>query len=259
MDRQLKKAGGSVANRIPTNSLETMVGKENLRTEGDSVSLSPESSQAVSEIVALAQREGFKILPLGRGSILDPRKIAGAPFVVLRSDKLSKLVEVVPQDLYVIVQAGFPLRELNKQLESHNLFYPLGNPDSAGTVGGSLATNLRGKSGEKDLQTREYVLAVEVVDPLGQILKVGARTFKSVTGYDLARLYVGSWGTLGFITEVSLRLVPARKRKDYPSVTFHQPSRHAAKDKGDLKIALSSRIKKTLDPKNVFLDFDALV
>jgi glycolate oxidase len=248
-----------VSNRIPINSLEAIVGKENLRTEDNSVSLSPENSQAVSEIVKLARQERFKILPLGKGSIFDPKKIAGDPFVVLKSDKLDKMVKMVPEDLYVILQAGFPLKELNKRLESHNLFYPLANANSAGTVGGSVATNLRGRSGKRDIQTREYILAIEVIDPLGQILKVGARTFKSVTGYDLARLYVGSWGTLGFISEVSMRLVPARKRKDYPSVAFHQPSRDAGKDRGDLKIALSSRIKKSLDPENVFLDFDALV
>jgi glycolate oxidase len=248
-----------VLNRIPINSLEAIVGKENLRTEGDSVSLSPENSQVVSEIVKLAKQERFKILPLGKGSIFDPKKLAGAPFIVLKSNKLGKMVKMVPEDLYVILQAGFPLKDLNKQLESHNLFYPLANANSTGTIGGSVATNLQGKSGKRDIQTREYILAVEVIDPLGQILKVGARTFKSVTGYDLARLYVGSWGTLGFISEVSLRLLPARKRKDYPSVAFHQSSRGADKDKGDQKIALSSRIKESLDPENVFFSFDSLI
>lgn len=244
-------------NKLPIDHLEKIVGKDNLRVELQGVFVSPENSSAVSEVVKLANQQRFKIFPSGSGSILDPSKSTSENVVVLRSDRLNKVIKVIPEDLYVILQAGFPLKDLSKQIESSNLFYPLANAHSAGTIGGAVAANLKGKSGARTLQTSEYVLALEIVDPEGQILKVGARTFKSVTGYDLPRLYAGSWGTLGFISEISLRLVPARKRKDYPAVVFERPARERSRDLDDPKALLNSRIKKSLDPNGAFVSLNS--
>ena len=247
-----------MANDIPIDRLEKIVGKDNLKVELQGVFVSPGNSSAVSEVVKLANQLRFKILPSGSGSILDPSKCAAEKVVILKSDRLNKINRVVPEDLYVIVQAGFPVKELSRHVESFNLFYPLANPHSAGTIGGAVAANLKGKSGERTLQTGEYVLALEIVDPQGQILRVGARTFKSVTGYDLPRLYAGSWGTLGFISEISLRLIPARKRKDYPAVVFEPPAEGRSPKPEDAKGILNSRIKQALDPNQVFVSFDSL-
>ena len=247
-----------MSTRIPIDQLQKIAGEGSVKIQGERAFVSPQNSQAVSEIVKLANREKFKILPLGSGSVLNPDKITGDNLVVVKSDKLNQIVKVVPEDLYVIVQAGFPLKDLNQYLESQNLFYPLAQTGSESTVGGSVAMNLKGRSEERSLQTKEYVLALEITDPEGQVLNVGAKTFKSVTGYDLVRLFVGSWGTLGFIGEVSLRLVPARKRKDYPPVALEQPTRVPDESQGDLKVALSFRIKESLDPNEVFPGFESL-
>jgi glycolate oxidase len=247
-----------VANEIPIDQLEKIVGKDNLKVELQGVFVSPGNSSAVSEVVKLANQRKFRILPSGSGSILDPSKYTAENVVVLRSDRLNKISRVVAEDLYVILQAGCPLKVLSKHFESYKLFYPLANAHSAGTMGGAVAANLKGKSGERTLQTSEYVLALEIVDPEGQILRVGARTFKSVTGYDLARLYAGSWGTLGFITEITLRLIPARKRKDFPAITFEPPGREESSAHDDPKGILNSRIKQALDPNQVFVSFDSL-
>lgn len=247
-----------MTSRPPIDKLQKIVGERNVEIQGERAFVSPENSRAVPEIVKLANREKFKILPLGSGSVLNPDTITGDNLVVVRSDKLNQIVKVVPEDLYIIVQAGFPLKDLNRYLESQNLFYPLAQTSSESTAGGSVAMNLQGRSRETSIQTRDYVLALEIIDPEGSVLRVGARTFKSVTGYDLARLFVGSWGTLGFISEVSLRLVPARKRKDYPPVALEQPIRVADKSHGDLKAALSSRIKESLDPNAIFPSFESL-
>jgi glycolate oxidase len=242
-----------VPNDIPIDPLEKIVGKENLKVELQGVFVSPENSSAVSEVVKLANQRKFQLLPSGSGSIPDPSKSTAENVVVLRSDRLNRIIRVVPEDLYVILQAGFPLKELSQHVESFDLFYPLANAHSAGTIGGAVATNLKGKSGEKTLQTSEYVLALEIVDPEGQILNVGARTFKSVTGYDLARLFAGSWGTLGFISEVSLRLIPARKRKDYPGIAFDRPAKNKGGNPDDPRALLNTRIKESLDPNRVFV------
>ena len=244
-------------NNLPIDQLEKIVGKENLQIHSERVFISPENTSALAEIVKLANLEKFKILPLGSASILEWSKLHSENMVILKSDRLNRVKKVFPQDLYVILQAGFPLRDLNHHLKPFNLFYPLADSSSTGTIGGAVATNLKGKSGERNIQTKEYVLALEVIDPEGQILNVGARTFKSVTGYDLPRLLVGSWGTLGFISEISLRLVPARKRKDYPGIIVDPPRRGEIKGQKNLKIILSSRIKKSLDPNLVFLSFDS--
>ncbi|UCB53072.1 MAG: FAD-binding oxidoreductase [Candidatus Zixiibacteriota bacterium] len=247
-----------MANDIPIDQLEKIVGKDNLKVELQGIFISPENSPAISEVVRLAKQRKFRILPSGSGSILDPSKYAAEKVVVLKSDRLNKINKVVPEDLYVILQAGFSLKDLSQHIESFNLFYPLANSHSVGTIGGAVAANLRGKSGERTLQTSEYVLALEIVDPQGEILKVGARTFKSVTGYDLPRLYAGSWGTLGFISEISLRLVPSRKRKDYPAVGFEPPTGGESGKPDHPKGILSSRIKQALDPNGVFVSIDSL-
>ncbi len=247
-----------MSNRFPIDQLEKVVGKDNVRIESDRLFVCPENSAAVSQIVNSALRENFRILPLGSGSILDWSGVSAENTMVLKSERLNRVVKVVPEDLYVILQAGFPLKDLNQHLRSFDLFYPLGDGGSSGTVGGSVAANLRGKSGDRQIQTREYVLALKIVDPMGHVLDMGARTFKSVTGYDLPRLFTGSWGTLGFISQITLRLVPGRRRKDFPAVILEVPARVKTREADDPAAALSSRIKQSLDPRGIFVDFDAL-
>jgi FAD/FMN-containing dehydrogenase len=246
-----------VPNSVPMDQLDKIVGKEHLRIESGRGTVSPENSQAVSEIVKLAGSKGFKIMASGSGSVVNPSTISDDATLVLKSDRMNQIVKVVPEDLYVILQAGFPLKELNRHLQEHNLFYPLGEGGYPGTVGGSVAVNLKGASGERRLQTRDYALALQVVDAKGEVLKVGARTFKSVTGYDLPRLFSGSWGTLGFITEVTLRLIPARKREDYPGIQITLPKTPGRMDLHDPRAALSLRIKRSLDPTGVFVGFES--
>lgn len=247
-----------MSNRIPKDKIEKIVGKENVLIQSGKMFVYPVDITVISEIIKLAIQEKFKLLPLGSGSILDWSKLPSENMVVLKSDRLNKIVKVVPEDLYVILQAGFPLKDLNPQLQSFNLFYPLTDNNSHESMGGLVATNLKGKSGDKNLQTTEYVLALEIIDSQGQILNVGARTFKSVTGYDLPRLYVGSWGTLGFISEISLRVVPISKRKHYPSFVSNPPLRNPQKGQNDMKAVLSSHIKDLLDPNQIFFTLESL-
>ncbi len=244
-------------NSVPMDQLERIAGKDHLRIESGRGIVSPENSQTVSEIVKLAGSKGFKILASGSGSVVNPSTGPDDGVLILKSDRMNRIVKVVPEDLYVVLQAGFPLRELNHHLQEHNLFYPLSEGGYPGTAGGSVAVNLKGESGERKLQTRDYALALRVVDAKGEVLKVGARTFKSVTGYDLPRLFTGSWGTLGFITEITLRLIPARKKKDYPGIQITMPRMPGGIEPQDPKVALSLRIKESLDPAGVFVGFES--
>jgi glycolate oxidase len=238
--------------------LEKIVGKGNLEARLDGVFVSPEDAAKASEVIGLANEQKLKILPLGVGSLLDSSKLTSENLIILKTNRLNQIKKVVAGDLFVILEPGFPLKDLNQHLEEFNLFYPLASSKSVGTIGGSVAANLKGKSGDKNIQTKEYVLALQVINPQGQIMHVGAQTFKSVTGYDLPRLYVGSWGTLGFITEISLRLVPTKKRKYYPAFAPDPFPRNKNKYLKDIKSSISSRIKAALDPQQIFFDIGSL-
>lgn len=239
-------------------NLKKIAGEKNLQIFSDRTDISPENSLTISEIVKLANQERFKVIPLGTESTLDAGNLLTGREVFLKSNRLNKIKKVVAEDLYVIFEPGFLLKDLNEKLHSLNLFYPLADKTSKGTVGGAVACNLKANAKDKNLQTKDYVLALEVVDPQGEILRVGARTFKSVTGYDLPRLFVSSWGTLGVITEVSLRLVPLGKRKDYEDITLKVPKRSGSEDQNDYRTVLSSHIKKSLDPNGIFPDLQSI-
>jgi glycolate oxidase len=260
-------------------NLKKIVGEENLQIHSDRAEVSPENSLTISQIVKLANQEKFRIIPVGTNLIIDAGKLLIGSTVrqahcpersrgtsslqagkelFLKSNRLDKIKKVVAEDLYVILEPGFFLKDLNEKLQAFNLFYPLADKTSRGTVGGSVASNLKGSVKERNLQTKDYVLALEVVDPQGEILRVGARTFKSVTGYDLPRLFVGSWGTLGVITEISLRLVPIGKRKEYENLSFQVPKRGDPPGQDDYRTILSSRIKRSLDPNGIFPDLQSI-
>jgi glycolate oxidase len=233
-------------------NLKKIAGEENLRILSDRTCVSPENSSIISGILKLANKENFRVIPVGSESLLNTNNFLTGKEIILKSDKLNKIKKVVAEDLYVILEPGFFLKDLNEELQPFNLFYPLADKSCKETVGGSVASNLKANTKDRSLQTKDYVLALEVVDPQGEILRVGARTFKSVTGYDLPRLFVGSWGTLGVITEISLRLVPLGKRKDYEDIILRVPKRSGSEDRNDYRTVLSSRIKKSLDPNGIF-------
>jgi len=247
-------------------SLKKIAGEENLQILPDRIEASPENSLTISEIIKLANREKFGVIPVGNDSILDLQNLLVGKDLVLKSNRLNNIKKVVAEDLYVILEPGFLLKDLNEKLQPFNLFYPLADKASKGTMGGAVASNLKGSIKERNLQTKDYVLALEVIDPQGEILKVGARTFKSVTGYDLPRLFVGSWGTLGMITEISLRLVPIGKRKEYENLVLALSKRSLSEtgtgteteDLDNYRSILSSRIKKSLDPNGIFPDLKSI-
>jgi len=253
-------------------SLKKIAGEENLQILPDRIEASPENSLTISEIIKLANREKFRVIPVGNESSLDVQSLLiGSTSslqvgkeLVLKSNRLNKIKKVVAEDLYVILEPGFLLKDLNEKLQPFNLFYPLADKASKGTVGGAVASNLKESIKERNLQTKDYVLALEVIDPQGEILRVGARTFKSVTGYDLPRLFVGSWGTLGMITEISLRLVPIGKRKEYENLVLALSKRSLSEtgteteDQDNYRSILSSRIKKSLDPNGIFPDLKSI-
>lgn len=171
--------------------------------------VSPEDAEGVRAAVRACAETGVPVVPRGAGSGLSGAANAVDGCVVLVTTKLDRIVEIDPDNRLAVVQPGVVNQALRDAVAKHGLFYP---PDPSSyewcTVGGNLATNAGGLCCVKYGVTADFVLGLEVVLADGSVLRTGRRTVKGVAGYDLTRLFVGSEGTLGVITEATLSLRP---------------------------------------------------
>lgn len=178
------------------------------RGEPDVVVL-PGSAREVAAVLRVADRYGVPVTPRGAGTGLSGGAVCVRGGICLSMTRMNRIVEIDPDNLLAVVEPGVVTGELQRAVEARGLFYP---PDPASsrvcTIGGNIAENAGGPRCFKYGVTRDYVLGLEVVLPSGEVLHTGARTVKSVTGYDLTRLLVGSEGTLGVVTRATLRLIP---------------------------------------------------
>ena len=169
----------------------------------------PSSATEVSRILVLANRHRFPIVPRGQGSGLTGGSIPVKGGVVLSFTRLNRILEIDTANLIAVVEPGVITYMLQEEVARYGLFYP---PDPASykysSIGGNVAECAGGPNSLKYGVTRDYVLGLEVVKPTGEIITTGVRTMKGVVGYDLTRLFVGSEGTLGVITKITLKLIP---------------------------------------------------
>lgn len=171
--------------------------------------VSPRNTEEVSGIVKLCQKHEIPIVPRGSGTNLAAGTTPTMGGVVLLFRHMNQILELDEENLTVTVQPGVITDEMNAFVEEEGLFYP---PDpSSGkisTLGGNISENSGGLRGLKYGVTKDYVLALEVVLPSGEVIRTGGKLAKDVAGYDLTSLMVGSEGTLGIVTEAILKLVP---------------------------------------------------
>lgn len=169
----------------------------------------PRSPEQISDVMKLANEHGFPVTARGAGSGFVGAVIPTCGGVVLSLTKMNRILEIDQDNLMVLVEPGVITANLQAEVEALGLFYP---PDPASlkvsTIGGNVAMGAGGPRAVKYGVTRDYVLGLEVVLPTGEIIETGSKTVKSVVGYDITRLMVGSEGTLGIMTKIRLKLLP---------------------------------------------------
>ncbi|MEW5760211.1 MAG: FAD-binding oxidoreductase [Candidatus Thermoplasmatota archaeon] len=183
--------------------------------------LRPESAKEVSEILKIANKNSIPIVPRGSGSGLSGQAVPIKGGIVLDMTKMNRIKKIELNDLYCIVEPGVVNDALNLELSKYKFWFPP-TPGSGAwcTIGGMVATNASGMKAIKYGATRDYVLGLEVVLPNGKIVRVGTKTLKNSSGYQLEKLFIGSEGTLCVITEITLRLLPMPRSRAGALISF---------------------------------------
>lgn len=173
------------------------------------VVVSAGSAAEVSQVLRLANDYLVPVVPREAGTSLSGGSTPVPGCILLLTDRMDRIVEVDSDNLTATVQSGVILSHFRQTVEGKGLFYPP-DPSSmeAATIGGTVAEGAGGPRSVKYGTTKDYVIGLEVVLPTGEIIRTGGKAVKSVSGYDLTHLFVGSEGTLGVVTEATVRLRP---------------------------------------------------
>ncbi len=176
------------------------------------VVVKPETTEQVSKIMQLCQRELLPVTPRGGGTGLSGGALPQLGGVLLSMERFNRIIEIDERNLQVTTEPGVITEVLQNAVKEKGLFYPP-DPSSRGTcfIGGNIAENSGGPKAVKYGVVKDYVLNLELVLPSGEVIWTGANVLKNSTGYNLTQLVVGSEGTLGIVTKIVLRLIPLPK------------------------------------------------
>ncbi len=214
----------------------------------------PGSEDEVSQILNLASKQNFIVVPRGAGSGMTGGAVPVNGGLVMVTSRMNKILEIDENNFIVKVQPGVIVADLHKKVEEKNLFYP---PDPASssicTIGGNIAECAGGPRAVKYGVTRDYVLGLKAVLPSGKIIQTGVKTAKGVAGYDLTRLIVGSEGTLAIVTEITLRLLAKPEAIKTLAVFFDSMKKAARTVSGIMRETVIPRCVEYLDKASIDL------
>lgn len=219
------------------NELSTFVGAENVLIsdedricyayDAQSVECLPDAivrpadAGQIAAVISLANQERFPVAPRGAGSGLSGGSVPARGGVVLDLTRMNRVIEIDPANLHATVEPGVITASLAREAEKLGLLYaPDPGSMKVSTIGGNVAENAGGLRAIKYGVTRDYLMQVRGVSPTGELFQSGAKTHKCVTGYDLVSLLCGSEGTLGVVTEVTVRLIPMPQCRQSMTATF---------------------------------------
>ena len=225
MEPKLKEALVAIAGE--NNVTDSLIDLVSFSYDSSGLSQRPEAAvwaqttEQVAAILKLANTHKIPVTPRGAGTSLTGSAVPRKGGIVLDMSRMNKILNISIEDRQVIVQPGVVFDDLNHKLADSGFFFPP-NPASGkvATIGGNVATNAGGVKGAKYGTTKDYVLALEVVLPDGSVLHTGSKTMKCVSGYDLTRLFIGSEGTLGVVTEIALKIDPLPQASMTCTATF---------------------------------------
>jgi len=226
MDSKIKESLIAIVG--PDNFTDTLIDRVSFSYDSSGLNRRPaaaiwiENTRQVSDVLKLANRHQLPVTPRGAGTSLTGSAVPQEGGLVMDMSRMNAILKISIEDRQVVVQPGVVFDDLNHVLAPSGFFFPP-SPASGkvSTIGGNVATNAGGVKGAKYGTTRDYVLDLEVVLPNGSVLHTGSHTMKCVSGYDLTRLFVGSEGTLGVVTEITLKINPTPRATTTCSATFN--------------------------------------
>jgi D-lactate dehydrogenase (cytochrome) len=180
----------------------------------------PVTTTEISKVIAWAYDQDVPVTPWGAGTSTEGNPVPAQGGLVMDMTQMNKILDIRSQDLQADVQPGVLRKELNRQAGKQGLFFPP-DPGADATIGGMIANNASGVQTVKYGATKDYVMKLTVVLPNGGIIHTGCKAHKSSSGYDLSRLFVGSEGTLGVVTEATLRLTGIPSHHLAVTITFN--------------------------------------
>jgi len=170
--------------------------------------LLPETTAEVAEILRIAAERGIPVTGRGAGTGLSGAATPAPDAVVVSFERMNRILEIDTENHVAVVQPGIRLNELDEALAEVGLVYPVYPGEYSASLGGNVNTNAGGMRAVKYGVTRHHVLGLELVLPGGEVIRTGGKFVKATSGYDLTQLVVGSEGTLGLVTEITLKLHP---------------------------------------------------